>query len=139
MRSFGIGSAARRRGAIELLIIRVHYGDLFHFVLMCVMSLELCGRTPLLLYLSPNGFPKCIYLGAGRCRHSTAPPSLPTRFALSHTIQIASGAGVNGPARIMDGIALKCDLHSSRLHSARANVITESFGDGGGERWWLPN
>lgn len=36
--------------------------------------------------------------------------------------------GVNGSARIMDGIALKCDLHSSLTFRARSNVITESFG-----------
>lgn len=57
----------------------------------------------------------------------TSGPCHTNQFTSFHTIQIASGAGVNGPARIMDGIALKCDLHSSRLHSVRANVITESF------------
>lgn len=42
---------------------------------------------------------------------------------------IRAALGVNGSGWIMDGIALKCDLHSSLTFRARrSNVITESFG-----------
>ncbi len=44
---------------------------------------------------------------------------------------MASPFGVNGNAGIMDGIALKCDLHSILAYipheEPRQNVITESF------------